>query len=241
MLRFYFVIVVSIFSILYFLGKSHQIEKSPDQYTMAERYELARFACNTIQRNSRINTKVFGLDNLPQEGGYIMYPNHQGKYDAVGIVHSLAEPCSFVVDKNRSNVLLLDQVTFLVDGKRLDKSDIRGQIKIISDVAKEVSEGRRYIIFPEGGYEEEVTDNSVKDFMPGAFKAATKSECPIIPVALIDSFPIFRVNSLRRANCEIHYLDPITYSDYKDLNTHQISDLVKSRIENKINEVLSAR
>lgn len=241
MLRFYFVIIVSIFSILYFLGKAHIIERTPENYTMEERYDLAKFACNTVQRNSRVTTNIYGTDKLPKDSGFIMYPNHQGKYDAVGLIYSLKDPCSFVVDSIRSKMLLLNEVTFLVNGKRLDKSDIKGQIKIIQEVADEVADGRRYIIFPEGGYEDDVTDNTVKDFMPGAFKAATKAKCPIVPVALIDSYPIYRVNSIKRATCEIHYLDPIYYDEYKDLNTHQIAEMVKEKIENKINEVLSNR
>ena len=35
-----------------------------------------------------IHTKAYGQENLPKEGGYMMYPNHQGKYDALGIVYT---------------------------------------------------------------------------------------------------------------------------------------------------------
>ena len=30
--------------------------------------------------------RVYGRENIPTDSNYIMYPNHQGKYDALGII-----------------------------------------------------------------------------------------------------------------------------------------------------------
>ncbi len=215
----------------------NQIKRHPERFDEISKYQTAVNACKTIKKNARIETDVFGLDNLPTEGGYIMYPNHQGKYDAVGIVVNHQSPCSVVVDEARSHMPILTQFIDIVDGKRLDKHDIKGQVRIIKEVAKEVSSGRKYIIFPEGGYEN-VTSNEVYEFMAGSFKAATISKCPIVPVALIDSYKPFSINSLKKVRTQIHYLPAIYFDEYKYLNTNEIADLVKSKIVNKINEVL---
>ena len=39
----------------------------------------------------------YGMENLPKEGGYVMFPNHQGKYDALGIVYTHKKPCTIPV------------------------------------------------------------------------------------------------------------------------------------------------
>ena len=239
MFRFYFTIVISIFSALYFFAKYSLIMKNPDKYTELQKYELVKFCCERISRRGRIDNDFYGLENLPLEGGYILYPNHQGRYDAIAIILSHEDPLSFVVDSERSKVILLNEATNLVNGKRLDKSDMRNQVSVIQGVSKEVINGRRYIIFPEGGYEDNVSDNTVKDFMPGAFKAAIKAKCPIVPIALIDSYKAYYKNSLKKVKCQVHYLEPITYDSYKDMNSREIADLVKSRICNKIDEVLA--
>ena len=237
MLRFYFTIIFSFFSILYFLGMTATIKKNPDKYTEEKRYSLVQYACRTIQKRGNIENNIYGQENLPTEGGYIMYPNHQGRYDVIGIVLSHDNPLSYVIDKKRSKMIILDQATYLLNAKRLDKSDMRNQVKIINQVSDEVLDGRKYVIFPEGGYDEEVTDNMVHEFMPGAFKAAIKARCPIVPVALIDSHKVYLKNTLKRVKCQIHYLEPILFDEYKNLNTHEIAELVKSRICDKMKEV----
>ena len=66
--------------------------------------------------------KAFGVENLPKEGGYMMYPNHQGKYDVLGIMHTHKEPCSFVMDIDKSYTMLVREFIDLVQGKRLEKN-----------------------------------------------------------------------------------------------------------------------
>lgn len=240
MFRFYFTIAFSLFAAAYFFTTYRIYMKNPDAYTELQKYNLVLFACRHIRRKGNIKLEYYGNDNLPEEGGYIMYSNHQGRYDAIGIVESHQKPCTYVIDYYRSQVLLLNQATDLLDGKRLDKSDMKGQVRIMQDISNEVKAGRRYLIFPEGGYDDIVTDNTVKEFMPGAFKAAIKAQSPIIPIALIDSYKVYLKNSLRRVRVQVHFLEPIPYEEYKGLNTHEISDLVKSKICDKIDEVLAS-
>jgi len=239
MFRFYFVIATSVISFLIFTIRYHKINRNPEKYTDKDRYDLARMACNCVKKKGRVKTLVYGRENLPPDGGYIMYPNHQGKYDAIAILLEHEKPCSFVVDSQRSKVKLLNEVTDLVHGERLDKHDIKGQVRSILNISKSVSEGKIFILFPEGGYGEKVEDNTVHEFMPGAFKAATNSKCPIVPVALVDSYKVFLKNSLRKVTCQLHFLDPIPYDVYKDMKTTEISDMVRKIITDKIEEVVN--
>ena len=61
-----------------------------------------------------------------------------------------------------------------------------------------------------------------------------KANCPIVPVALINSFRPFDINSLERENVEIHYLPPIMPEEYKNMKTSQIAQMVHDRIEEEI-------
>ncbi|MBP5359576.1 MAG: 1-acyl-sn-glycerol-3-phosphate acyltransferase [Treponema sp.] len=203
-----------------------------DEYTEQDRYDFIRYFAAKLKKNAHIFTHVYGLENLPKEGGYVMYPNHQGKYDAIGIFDAHKNPCTIVVDAKRSKLLLVDQMMRVLDGVRLDSSSIRNQIEGIQKVYREVSNGRRYIIFPEGGYKD--NRNNVQEFKPGAFKCAIKAKSPIVPVALIDSWKPFTLNSLRRVETQIHFLEPLNYDDYKDLSTQEIAEQVRTSIVNKI-------
>lgn len=235
MLRFCFVILISVPFVLFYLGKAAYIEKHDERYTEEERYAVARRAVSILQRNGRIRTDVYGTENLPDDGGYVMYPNHQGKYDALGIISGHPRPCTVMIDDKRSHQLITTQFISLLKGSRLDKTDMKQQLKTVLNIVDEVKSGRRYIVFPEGGYYH--NRNEVHDFLPGAFKCSIKSRTPIVPVVLIDSYKPFELNSLKKVRTQVHFLPPIPYEEYKDMNSKEIAEKTRGQIVAKIKEV----
>jgi 1-acyl-sn-glycerol-3-phosphate acyltransferase len=225
--------------ILYFLWKVPFIERHESCYNEQDRYDFARRMISVMKHNGRIKTHAYGLENLPEEGGYIMYANHQGKYDCLGIISVHDAPCTVMMDAKRSQMILANQFITLLKGCRLDKSSMKAQMSSILHVIDEVKSGRKYIIFPEGGYAN--NKNKVQDFLPGSFKCAVKSQSPIVPVALIDSYKPFSVNSLKRVTTQVHFLEPIYYETYKDMTTQEISQLVRYRIMSTIANTKSAK
>lgn len=78
-----------------------------------------------------------------------MYPNHQGKYDALGIISTHKEPCSLVMDEAKSHTILVSEFVDLLQGKRLIKDNVRQALKIITEVSEDVKNGKKYILFPK--------------------------------------------------------------------------------------------
>ena len=58
-----------------------------------------------------------------------------------------------------------------------------------------------------------------KEFKGGSFKAATKAKCPIVPVALIDSFKPFDTNTISPVTVQVHFLKPCIMKSNKDMKT----------------------
>ena len=116
--------------------------------------------------------------------------------------------------------------------KFIDRDDVRQSMRIIIEVSQEVEKGRNYIIFAEGTRSK--NGNKVGEFKGGSFKAATKAKCPIVPVALIDSFKPFDSHSVKKVEVQVHYLEPLYYGEYKDMKTVEIAEEVKRRIEKTI-------
>ena len=229
MLRFYYVIIISTPLIITYLITCYWIEKHAASYTEQDRYRVAQHYVRLLKRNGRIDTVATGTENLPDDGGYVMFANHQGKYDSLGIINTHEKPCTFLIDEKRSHLLLVHQFADLLRAARINKQSIRGQVAIIKRIAEEVEEGRRYIIFPEGGYDN--NQNTLQDFLPGAFKCAMKARRPIVPVAIIDSWRPFGMNSLRRVRTQVHYLKPLLYEEYRNLKSVEIAALVKNEIQ----------
>ena len=99
---------------------------------------------------------------------------------------------------------------------------------------EEVKKGRAYLIFPEGTRSK--MGNRLLDFKGGSFKCAMKAKCPIVPVALIDSYKSFDTNSIEKLTVQVHYLKPLMYEEYKDMKSTEIAALVKKRIEDTIEQ-----
>lgn len=240
MFKLFYVIFRNLFRAPYMIPKMRFFADHPEKYSKETRYSLVQHVINLMKKSGRIYTIAEGVENLPKDSGYIMYPNHQGKYDVLGIITTHREPCSFVMDKNKSHTVLVREFVDLVQAKRLEKDNPRQGIKIIMQVAKEVAKGSKYILFPEGGYENN-NRNVVADFKAGSFKIALKSKAPIVPIALIDSYKVFNAIHFGKVTTYVCYLKPIYYNEYKDLKTNQIAEMVKNRIEEKILEMSSKK
>ena len=114
----------------------------------------------------------------------------------------------------------------------IDRSDIRQSMQVISNVTAEVKKGRNYLIFAEGTRSKK--GNHMLEMKGGSFKSATKAKCPIVPVALLDSFKPFDTSSTAPVTVQVHFLKPLYYEEYKDMKTTEIAKEVKERIESEL-------
>ena len=208
-----------------------------EPYSEEESYTYFRWLTGEMQRTGHIRTKGYGMEHLPQEGGYLMCPNHQGKYDAYGIIATHEKPCTAVMDEAKSRIIFINEIIEMMRGQRLELNNPRKAIGVMDTIAKEVAAGRRYILFPEGGYTNQ-TKITPGVFKAGCFRVELRSKMPIVPVVLIDSYKVFNTWQLTPVTTQVHYLPPIYYEEFCDMKTVQIAAMVQERIEQKIREVL---
>ena len=116
----------------------------------------------------------------------------------------------------------------------LDRNDLRQGLQVIKQVAEEVKKGRNYLIFAEGTRSRK--GNQLLDFKGGSFKSDVKAQCPIVPVALIDSYKSFDTNSIKKLTVQVHFLEPIPDVEYQGMKTTEIAAMVKGRIEDTIRQ-----
>ena len=60
------------------------------------------------------------------------------------------------------------------------------------------------------------------------------AKCPIVPVALIDSYKAFDTGSIKKLTVQVHYLKPL-YDDYKAMKSSEIAETAAKLIQDKIN------
>ena len=205
-----------------------------DKYTEEQRYSMLKKIVYRANWGGKITIDAHGVENIPKENGFIFYPNHQGLYDVLAILDACPVPFSVVMKKELQNIQFLKQVFACMKAIAMDREDVKQSMQVILTMAKEVKQGRNFLIFAEGKRSRK--GNHLLEFKAGSFKAATKAKCPIVPIALIDSYKAFDTGSVEKMTVHIHFLPPIYYEEYKDFKTTEIAEEVKNRIEKVINE-----
>ena len=206
----------------------------PDKYTDEQHNKMFKYIVERANIGGNVTIKSFGVDNIPKENGFMFFPNHQGMYDVLAILDCCPVPFSTTYKIELKDVPFLKQIASCMKAFYIDRDDVRQSMKAILAVAEEVKKGRNYLIFPEGTRSKD--GNNVGDFKGGSFKAATKTKCPIVPIALIDSFKPFDTNSIKPVEVQVHFLEPLYYEEYKDMKTNEIADEVRRRIVEVINK-----
>ena len=208
--------------------------KNGDQYTELEKWQHIQYILKLAVTTGNIDLQVHGVENIPKENGFLMYGNHQGLFDVLAIAATCDNPLGAVLKKELAQIPFLKQIKECTNSFAMDREDIKQSMEVIVNVIKEVKKGRNYLIFPEGTRSK--MGNKMLDFHGGSFKCAVKTKCPVLPVALIDSFKVLDQKGCKPVKVQIHYLEPILYEEYKDMNTTELAALVRSRIEATINQ-----
>ena len=204
----------------------------PENYTLEEHVVFLKWIVSHANKGGNVRIEAHGVENLPLENGFMFFPNHQGMYDVLAILDACPCPFSVVAKKEVKDVPFLKQVFSCMHAYMIDREDIRQAMQVILDVSKEVQNGKNYLIFAEGTRSK--MQNKLQEFKGGSFKSAVKAQCPIVPVALIDSYKSFDTNSIEKLTVQVHFLKPIPYEEYQGMKTTQIAAMVKERIEDTI-------
>lgn len=206
--------------------------KHPEKYSEEEMYRHIQYILKRAVRGGNIDLQVSGTENIPKEGGFMLYANHQGMFDVLAVAATCDIPVGAVLKKELYDIPFLHQVAICTRSFPMDREDVRQSLTVIQSVIREVKAGRNYLIFPEGTRSR--NGNRMGQFHSGSFRCATKSKCPIVPVALVDSFKVLDQKGSKPVIVQIHYLKPICWEEYGNLKTTELAALVKERIAQAI-------
>ena len=147
--------------------------------------------------------KIEGEENLPKNGTYMMCGNHVHALDAPVLVLTCKRHINFIAKEElfKSAFLRFLGRTFDVISVKRDSADMEAMkksMKVLKD------ENAILGLFPEG------TRNGMEkhtEIKTGAAFMALKTNTPVIPVAFVGSFKLFRKVIVR-------YGKPLDFSEY---------------------------
>lgn len=155
-----------------------------------------------------VTCRVEGLENIPKDRAVLFTSNHQGNFDIPLMLTQLDKTNPLVAKNSLENVPFISTWMKLFDCLFLDRENARQSLRVFGDAEKLINAGRSVIIFPEGTRSRK---DEAGEFKEGAFKIATKTGAPIVPVAINGSHRVMEANGMwiHPAEVKITVLPPI--------------------------------
>ena len=234
--RLVLVIAKNIFKIPGLYTKLRHYAKHTEDYPELEKWQHIQKTLSIVLSSGNVDLQVYGKENIPTEGGFMLYGNHQGMFDVVAIAATCDIPLGAVYKKELKSVPVLKEIYACTKSFAMDREDVRQSLTVIQAVTKELQQGRSYLLFPEGTRSKK--GNEMNEFHGGSFRCAVKAKCPIVPFAFIDSFKVLDQKGSAPIAVQLHYLKPIPYAEYEGMKPAEVAALVKQRIQEKIDECI---
>lgn len=141
--------------------------------------------CNHLLKLAGTEVTVTGQENLPNVP-CVFAANHRSYYDIPLMLTQLGKPIPLVSKIEVQKIPLVRKWMELLHCLFLDRDNPRQGMQVINDAAALIEKGYSVGIFPEGTrYKGE--EGEVGTFLAGAFRIASKSGAPIVPVAIGNS------------------------------------------------------
>lgn len=156
-----------------------------------------------------VKITVKGKENIPDQA--VLYVGNHRSYFDILITYIQCERLTGFVAKDA-----IEKVPSLRVWMRylyclfLDRHDPRAGMKTILQAIEYIKQGVSIFIFPEGT-RNDGEELSMLPFKEGSFKIATKTGCPIIPVAINNSAEIFEnhLPRMKKTHVIVEYGTPI--------------------------------
>lgn len=221
-------IVLNFFSFWIHYPKLRYLASHTEKYDYEYLYKYAMKILKVVIKNSHVKVDVYGLENIPEGNGFYLCANHQEKFDPLFIWTTFPKTLGVILADKACHRPVIREICTLVKSKKLLDDDLRSVMSLYSEVTADLKKKDNYLIFPEGFYESDVP--YLDTFHAGCFKSPIRAKCPIIPIALINSYKMFDKGFRSTKHVQIHYLKPVFPSEFEGLSTAEVSDLVKNRI-----------
>ncbi len=150
-------------------------------------HTIAQAWARTVFAILGIRIETAGLENVPVDRPVIFACNHASQMDILALYLALPVEFRFVVKEELFRIPVLGLAMRTAGYVPINRSGGKAAIKSLREAAARIREGTSVVIFPEGTRS---PDGSLASFKPGGFLLASKSGCPIVPVAIRGSHKV---------------------------------------------------
>ena len=134
------------------------------------------------------NITYIGKENVPRDQAVVYVGNHNSYFDILLTYSQCPGLTGYVAKSEMLRYPLLRDWMKRLYCVFLDRTDLRAGMQMILTCIDYIKQGISICIFPEGTRSR---DGKMQPFHEGSLKMASKTGCPIIPMAITNSAQIF--------------------------------------------------
>ncbi|MGC0774317.1 MAG: AMP-binding protein [Candidatus Acidiferrum sp.] len=125
--------------------------------------------------------RVIGKEYVDMPGAKVYASNHTSYFDVLPLMLGLGVPYHFIAKMEVGGMPFIGTFLRKMGHTKFDRSDPQSRLRQSQEMEKLLREGESIFVFPEGTF---TSEDGVRPFQLGAFKAAVDEGVPIVPVSL---------------------------------------------------------
>jgi len=149
-----------------------------------DRKKAGRFTSSALKRLFALvgcDVRVVGKEYMETPGAKIYASNHTSYFDVLPLMLGLGVPYRFVAKMEVGRMPFIGTFLKQMGHLKFDRTDPESRLRQADEMEEFLRDGESVFVFPEGTF---TSEDGVRPFQLGAFKAAVATGAPIIPVSL---------------------------------------------------------
>lgn len=218
MLRFIFVVIVVIGYLIlsiplllieWIIGKFNPYAKEISSLRIIQ--TVFRF----ILWLTGLKLEVIGEENVPKDCAVLYIGNHRSFFDVLITYARCPRRTGYVSKMELKKFPLLRDWMNNLHCLFLDRTNLKAGMQMILTGIQKIKDGISICIFPEGTRSKGEKELPMLEFHEGSFRMAQKTNCPIVPMAMVNTCEIFEAHfpKIKPTHVILEYGKPIIPSE----------------------------
>lgn len=162
-----------------------------------------------------LKLEVIGEENVPKDCAVLYIGNHRSFFDVLITYARCPRRTGYVSKMELKKFPLLRDWMNNLHCLFLDRTNLKAGMQMILTGIQKIKDGISICIFPEGTRSKGETELPMLEFHEGSFKMAQKTNCPIVPMAMVNTCEIFEAHfpKIKPTHVILEYGKPIIPSE----------------------------